>query len=115
MIRFSKMMALLALVICMWGAEVNAEPLITKQFDGHELSKTCNRLPADCQQFILVVANVLRQSDLYNTTRTCIPAAITDEQLTKSVRSWLDKKWIYWKLSAFALVASALAETYPCK
>lgn len=115
MIRTSLLKTSLVLVFGLWSFAASGEPLFTKQFDGHELSKTCNKLPEDCQSFITVVANVLRESDVYNTNRTCIPEATSDEQMTIAVRSWLDKKWIYWKLSAFALVASALAETYPCK
>lgn len=90
------------------------KPLITKLFDGHELSATCKNLPSDCQELISVVANIMSEDGVYNALRTCIPDDVSDRKLTQQVDAWLKKNREHWSLSAFALIASAFADWYPC-
>lgn len=89
--------------------------------DGSSLKKRCATLQITapsaglgCRGYIGAVADVMADGNAIYDRRACLPATIKREAVVKSVKGWLENHKKDLRRRASALVAQALAESFPC-
>lgn len=110
-------LAILAISVIGLAFPVRAQTIT----DGRSLEDRCAFLqisnPAaglQCRGYIGAIADIMAAGDLVAGRRACIAAPTKRESLVNAVKEWLRRHPEERSKNAFSLVASALAEAYPC-